>query len=155
MKNISLIITIGIIGFIVFKNPSSGSSSDQDKDVVVEIDASLPEVKKVVRFSIEDKQFKTAPQWSGSDFSNLPISMEKAVRVARRFLTDNGCTGKHYYLFDCSLNRLYRGEFSTQWYWKVSFGDDSFTASVDPIVTIPVLMDGKVPKYEMNPRANQ
>ena len=150
MKNICLIITIGVIGFIA-TGGTPGFSTDPEKDVVVEFDTSFLEIAKTVKFSIEDKEFKSAPQWNDSEAKVLAVSMEKAIRVAKDYLVSIGCTEKHYYLYECSLQRLYRFDSCTQWYWKVSFGDDSRIASLDPIVTIPVLMDGKVSSYELKP----
>lgn len=148
MKNICLIITIGVIEVIAAGKAPHGSATDSEKDVVAEVDTSVREIAKNITFSIEDKVFKSAPQWIDTGEKALPVSMEKAIRVAKDFLVSIGCTGKHYYLYEISLNRLFPLHHSTQWYWKVSFGDRSFIASQDPIVTIPVMMDGKVPSYE-------
>jgi hypothetical protein len=151
MKNIYLIITFGIIGLIATEGIPENSATVPERDVVFELDTSFYEIGKTAKFSIEDKQFKSAPQWNDSEAKALPVSMENAIRVAKDFLVSIGCARKNYYLYECSLQRLYRFDSSTQWYWKVSFGDDSFIASLDPIVTIPVMMDGKVSSYELKP----
>ncbi len=155
MKKITFIITFGFIAIIATGQKPNGTTGDSEKDIVAEFDTVVMEIDKTLNFSIDYKEFEAAPQWNYSEQKDLqkdlPVSMANAIRIAKDFLVSIGCNRKNYYLHECSLQRLYRFDSCTKWYWKISFGDDSFISSVDPIVTIPVMMDGKVPSYELKP----
>lgn len=124
-----------------------GISSDapRERAVLEEFDVTLPEIGKAVKFEINARQFNAAPEWDGVDFKSIPVSMDKAVSIAKGYLSKNGCTVEKYYLYECSLVRLYAIEDWKQWYWLVSFGDASSAVEADPIIKIPVMLDGSVP----------
>jgi hypothetical protein len=133
--------------FLVIASPSNSSCSEERIVVETTISCRIAEIDKDVEFQINTKQFRSAPAWNGVDFDSLPVSMERAVRAARKFLTDSGCSTKNYFLYECSLNRLDKIEISKRWYWSIIFADTTVVpASSHPEITIPVLLDGTVPK---------
>ena len=144
---ICVIVAICFISLVFLGRLSSESHKGTEKDVLEQISFRLPEIGKAVEFELEPKHLDAAPLWDGGDFKAIPVSMERAVNSAKSFLKDNGCTVSKYYLYECSIIRLFCIPDSKQWYWKVSFCDRSApSASVDPILSIPVMLDGVVPK---------
>lgn len=123
----------------------AGSSHGDVENVLESFEFRLEEIQKIGTIEITDKDLSTE-KWGGEDFDKLPCSAAKAVISAKRALKKWGCDPKVYFVTECSLVRVYRLSEAKEWYWSITFADSGAApASVYPVLTIPVLLTGKVP----------
>lgn len=128
---------------ILFGWASGGEQ--EESEIIQQYDISLEEVQKILTIRLTEDELKSGEVWGGVDPSKLPKSMAEIVVNARNQLKKWGADPDLYFLKACSLVRAYRVKELNLWYWEVVFCDTSFPASVYPVITIPVLLSGKVP----------
>ena len=143
-----------LIPTLVLSLLTSFAHAEEKEEVydVQKFESRVAEIGTKITISITNKHLKDSPKWDGKDMEKLPVSAKQAVAKAMECLKVLGCKPKNYYLMECAIVREHRSRTCDDWYWKVVFGDNSNTMiNVQALITIPVLLNGKLPIVEMEP----
>ena len=138
---------------LVFSLLTAFAHAEKEERVydVEEFVSRVAEVGTKITITITNKHLEDSPKWDGKDIEKLPVSAKQAIAKATECLTVLGCKPKNYYLMECAIVREYRRNTCKDWYWKVVFGDNSNPMiNAQALITIPVLLNGKLPIVEMD-----
>ncbi len=144
MRNSAKTISIVAAALAIFG--SIPARSQPDSPYVMDLQFSSSYKGQTYTFDITQQELESAPEWA-DDEDNPPVSMRKAMTLARADLKANWPDAANMPIVNISLHKL-DWDFSTQvpaqakkWYYMVQF---SPTSSGDKLqfIQVPVLMDG-------------